>query len=375
VSVPESVAVEGDSAVGAADPQSCRVFPRNDFERRIFEIWSQVFESSSFGVTDAFYDLGGDSLKAVTMLTWVDSVFDVKLPPVQMLYTPTIEALSNFLRGGKVVTELADAVIELRAGAALHPLFCFPGVGGDLTCFCDFASLFADGRGIHGVLYRALDRAPTPASMANLAASCLIAIKAVQPQGPYYLGGYSFGASVAYEVGQQLHAAGEEVALLALWEPDLDPNQFRMALTRILLNTRGIASWPWRSKFAFVVGKLTDWLRFLTTGALVEPDISARDIDRKLMKRLATFQSNAMALHQRYKHLPYNGPILVVCAADGQPKRDLSFWLRMARGGLNAVSVPGDHWTMFFAPNVSYVVEAMQEHLNARTADSGPPAT
>src|SRR5207237_131654 len=42
-------------------------------------------------------------------------------------------------------------------------------------------------------------------------------IRAVQPQGPYYLSGYCFGGVVAFEMAQQLRLQGHEVALLALF--------------------------------------------------------------------------------------------------------------------------------------------------------------
>jgi thioesterase domain-containing protein len=46
-------------------------------------------------------------------------------------------------------------------------------------------------------------------------------IRDVQPEGPYFLGGWSMGGVVAYEMARQLHAKGHKIALLALFDSDL----------------------------------------------------------------------------------------------------------------------------------------------------------
>jgi phthiocerol/phenolphthiocerol synthesis type-I polyketide synthase E len=51
-----------------------------------------------------------------------------------------------------------------------------------------------------------------------MAAGYLKEIRNLQPQGPYYLGGYCMGGGLAYEMAQQLHAQGQPVALLAMFE-------------------------------------------------------------------------------------------------------------------------------------------------------------
>ena len=49
-----------------------------------------------------------------------------------------------------------------------------------------------------------------------MAAQYIAALRVVQPEGPYLLGGASFGGTVALEMAQQLQAQGQQVALLTL---------------------------------------------------------------------------------------------------------------------------------------------------------------
>jgi len=354
-----------DTAESAVS-SSTMIAPRNDPERKIFAIWSRVLELSSFGVTDAFYDLGGDSLKAVTMMALVDGEFGVTLPPVQLLYTPTIEKLAAFVvqrpADGKANLD-ALSVAALRVGQDRPRLFCFPGVGGDVMCFQLLSERLPVGQGVDGVLYPELENAMPPASMKDLAAACRRGIKSVQPEGPYYLGGYSFGGSVAYEVAQQLRSAGEEVAMLALWDADLDAPQIRMGITRLLLNLRGIASWSWQKKLTYIGREFGAWVSRPFSKDHSDGKASFDDVDYVTMRRMVRFQSAAMALHQSYQHMPYDGRILVFCAGDDYQKKDLSYWLKLARGGIEACTVPGDHATLLQEPNVSHLARSLEAHL------------
>src|SRR5205807_2008150 len=60
---------------------------------------------------------------------------------------------------------------------------------------------------------------PAPPPFEELAAAHLRAVRAVQPAGPYRLGGWCNGGLLAYEMARQLHAAGEEVDRLVLMDP------------------------------------------------------------------------------------------------------------------------------------------------------------
>jgi thioesterase domain-containing protein len=78
------------------------------------------------------------------------------------------------------------------------------------------AELVRELRG-HGPVYGLhASESEDDVSIEALARDYLAQVRAVQPRGPYLLGGWSFGGLVAYEMTLQLQAAGEPVALLAL---------------------------------------------------------------------------------------------------------------------------------------------------------------
>jgi thioesterase domain-containing protein len=70
---------------------------------------------------------------------------------------------------------------------------------------------------LYGLRARGLDGVQEPlATIEEMAAHYLGEVRTLQPEGPYYLGGYSAGGTVAFEMARQLAASGQEVALLAM---------------------------------------------------------------------------------------------------------------------------------------------------------------
>ena len=181
--------------------------------------------------------------------------------------------------------------------------------------------------------------------MQELAASCLRAIKDVQPVGPYHFSGYCFGASVAYEVARQLHIAGEKVATLALLDPE-----------------PGAASWPLRKRIPYKARKLTARIR-----SFASPLRLARrsaEVSVKVPDKIARFQIAAHVILEGYKHRPYAGRVSLFHSASGHQEIDPAYWQGLAHGGFEDHSIPGNHFTMLQEPNVSGLAEILQQRLH-----------
>src|SRR5204862_1758864 len=104
-----------------------------------------------------------------------------------------------------------------RSGSGT-PFFCVAGGGSPTTSLRALAE-FIEGRPCYGIQARGLEeRARPDHSIEACARRYLTEIRAIQPSGPYLVGGFSFGGLVAFEMACRLQAAGEQVALLAILE-------------------------------------------------------------------------------------------------------------------------------------------------------------
>jgi acyl carrier protein len=200
-------------------------------ERRVQDelraIWRQALEREDIGPGDDFFDLGGDSMAAVQILAAIHKAFGCQLAATALLEARTIERLAVDLCRRPEPPPWSP-LVELQATGPHPPFFCVHGVGGEVLSFCDLARQLAPDQPFFGLRALGSDsHAPPLRRIEEMASYYLEAIGTVQSRPPYYLGGFSFGGSVALEMARQLQAQGRPVALLAI----LDHTPRRCATT------------------------------------------------------------------------------------------------------------------------------------------------
>jgi thioesterase domain-containing protein/acyl carrier protein len=184
----------------------------------------QSFDVEGIGIDDNFFELDGDSLLAAGLFARIEQEFGHTLALDVLFERPTIRLLAELLATGPA-ERVAPAVVTIQEGDGRAPLFCLPGIGGNVLDFHNLARQLDRGQAVYGVPPLGLNDDQTPhASIAEMAAHVVRQMRELQPRGPYYLLGYSLGGIVAFEAALQLRAGGEEVALLAmldsmLWSP------------------------------------------------------------------------------------------------------------------------------------------------------------
>jgi thioesterase domain-containing protein/carbamoylphosphate synthase large subunit len=115
------------------------------------------------------------------------------------------------------------SLVPLRKGTEDAPVFLFSGLGADPNELADIASRARNPKAMIGVGFCTRDKEGRfPETVASMAKCSCLAIRALQPRGPYYLVGYSFGGLVALEVARLLRETGEEVAFLGMIDTRYD---------------------------------------------------------------------------------------------------------------------------------------------------------
>ncbi len=185
----------------------------------------------------------------------------------------------------------------------------------------------------------------------EMAAWCIEGVQAIQPEGPYYLGGHCFGGVVAFEMAQQLRARGEQVALLALCE------SFAAAYRGPLIGTRLSRL---RKRLAY---HLDQTRRIGPHGELLH---LARSVRRRVREwfwrtteryrdpRAASYRAQQSYLPGRYA----GGAVLFQCRERGDWRRGLpqDGWGELLEQGLEVHRIPGSHTGMYREPNVEILV-------------------
>ncbi|MGW5051340.1 amino acid adenylation domain-containing protein [Actinokineospora sp. NPDC004072] len=211
----QALATSDKTAVDSRDRPF--VAPRTSVERRVCALWKKVMRLETASVLDDFFESGGNSLVAVRLVNQLNKEFGSALPLQAVFESPTIERLARRL-GGAAAAQ--SRLVPLLAEGAGAPVFCWPGLGGYPMNLRALARSVDLDRPVYGVQAHGVNPGEdVHATIAEMAAEDVRMIRERQPEGPYTLWGYSFGARVAFEAAYQLEQAGQRVENLYLIAP------------------------------------------------------------------------------------------------------------------------------------------------------------
>lgn len=192
--------------------------PRDTLEFQMTKIWEDILGRGPLAIQDNFFELGGHSLLAVRLFNQIEQQMGQKLPLATLFQAPTIEQLTSMLRE-KHWPPAWNSLVAIQPKGNKYPLFCVHAAGGNILFYRDLARHLGVTQPFYGLQAQGLDGQKPPLTrVEDMAALYLKEIRAIQPKGPYLLGGYCLGGTIALEMAQQLYAQGQEVALLALIE-------------------------------------------------------------------------------------------------------------------------------------------------------------
>ncbi|GAA2149102.1 hypothetical protein GCM10009760_41920 [Kitasatospora kazusensis] len=213
-------ALEASPETDVLPPDRPFTAPRTTTERRIRALWKAAMkQQSAVSVRDDFFESGGNSLIAVGLVNRLNREFGWSLPLQVLFESPTIEELARRIDGDRAGTP-SSRLVPLGAATAGRPVHCWPGLGGYSMNLRPLARRLDDGRPFYGVQAHGINEGEKPyATIAEMAEADVRAIREVQPEGPYTLWGYSFGARVAFAAAGLLERAGETVDQLVLIAP------------------------------------------------------------------------------------------------------------------------------------------------------------
>ncbi|MEU3000944.1 alpha/beta fold hydrolase, partial [Streptomyces sp. NPDC006995] len=201
-------APEAEALSGGRGPRSVR-------EEILCGLFAEVLRLDRVGIDDSFFELGGDSITSIQLVSRIRSVLGVKLSNRSIFETPTVARLTEAIASDSDGDGF-EVMLPLRTGGAGSPLFCLHGAGGLSWPYSSLLRAVPADFPVYGLQARGLNgEEPIATGVAEMAADYVEQIRAVQPSGPYHLVGWSFGGLVAHEVATLLVEAGEEVALLA----------------------------------------------------------------------------------------------------------------------------------------------------------------
>jgi amino acid adenylation domain-containing protein len=391
-------------APGKADLASAGqvIAPRDTLEFRLTRIWENVLGFQPIGVTQNFFELGGHSLLAVRLMAHIQHEFGQPLPLATLFQAATVERLATTLRQQGTVSSGTSALVLMQAGnSRRRPLFLVHPVGGNVLCYADLVRHLGPRWPVYGLQAPGLYGEEEPhTQMETMAGHYVELLRAVQPEGPYLLGGWSLGGVIAFEMALQLQAWGETVALLALMDahvlpPKQEPNLDEATLLKDLVAPGGpldrlpLESGPnqrnpdalsknFQAELALLAPALSGLGHFEQLGpdeqlkAAFEQARQAQvlpfDAKPDQVRRFVQVVKGNMLAARGYVPHAFPGRVTLFRASEQLDKErsaeDLG-WGALAMGGVTVHQVPGDHATLIREPNVRVLAEKLRQELHA----------
>ena len=328
------------------------VSPQDDIERKITEIWEEVLGTKPIGIRDNFFEVGGNSILAVRLFGKLHNIFYKDLSPSSLLKGATIEYLAGILREKESVKE-SKFLVPVQPEGKRPPFYCVTPVGDESL----FLSALSGYLGREQPFYSLQIKKEEFLSVESLAECYIKEILAFQPEGPYFLGGFSTGVPVAFEMARQLHRKGHKAACLVIFDVGIKMSWNLRLIVNLIRYLpywlRDFSTRP-KEKITLISGTVNKWKAKIKRKFF---PLNSRDqvyVEGILKNYSYESYSGSIILFRSQKHL-----LLVPPCYDPQMG-----WGKIVKGGIEVKMIPhSGHSEMFKEPYVRVLARELSESL------------
>lgn len=340
------------------------------------EMWSNILGIHDVPMDDNFFDLGGSSLLAVSMFTKLEELFYKKLPIATLYKAPTIRKLAQLLISENTNGQWRS-LVPIQSEGKKPPLFLVHGAGGNVLIYRELANRLAPDQPVYGLQAKGLSGKETAfARIEDMASYYLDEVLEMQPEGPYLLGGYCMGGTVAMEMAQQLSAMGKQVSNLIFFEtynfskipPQSSMDKINYYLQKIDFHLRNFLLLDSNNKKKFFKEK--------SRVARARKEVWAGLLLSKFGHHISSNNNNGNALYQlwetndraadNYVPKPYNGRI-----THFMPLKEYThhlgpdlMWDKIALGTIKKITLPVYPAGMIVEPFVPLLAKELKKCIN-----------
>lgn len=354
-------------------------------EAKLAAIWERVLKRGAVGPHDNFFELGGDSLTAATLLLYLEESYGRPIPPAILVANPTIARLAPVLERAEAAGAWS-LLVPIRREGSLPPFFFVHAHTTSVFAFVRLSRHLGPDQPFYAFQGHGLDSLDSLTDdFAEMARQYVAEMRMVQPFGPYWLGGFCFGGSLALEMARQLRAAGQQVGLVVtvqgrshdyplpkpwargpVWLACRAWRRLESELAVFREQTgpeaaRHFASRTRRLADIALAGCQSALNRLLSPFGLKLPPTRAS-------KRMA-YESMNIAAFRRHRFAEYGGDVLVI-HAEKQPLGIVPDptlgWKNLVRGQIDTAAIPGGQLGILWEPRVRLVAEIMADRLRAK---------
>jgi surfactin family lipopeptide synthetase C len=374
----------------AREDDSQIVGPSDLLELQLIHLWETVLNVRPIGVTDSFGYLGGHSFLAIRLVAQMHKQFGEVIDLPAMLELGTIANIAKVLHG-KVVAPSPSSLVAIQPKGLRPPFYCVHGIGGQVFGFYAMSRHLGEDQPFYGLQSHPALQQVDGKSIEETATAYVEAIRTVQPDGPYLLGGYSFGGIVAFEMAQQLTREKQAVASVILIDtisplmtqqfPHDDNDEDESPYMSLVLRERAREMGKDVTLSADSLRALKPDDRFkllfkiMKENGLIDDETSQEIAEAYLRGIIKHTRARHNAV-RRYKPEVFRGKItLIQCADKAELVREFERWgvntdesrygwTSLSTESVDVYEIPGSHETIIQEPHVKALAQRVLISLN-----------
>jgi thioesterase domain-containing protein len=313
----------------------------------------------------------------VRLFARINKALSASLPITTIFNAPTVEQLADIVRGRAYYSALVPVQTKGTRPPffMIHSYLLYQGIPAELGEDYPFYGL------------RELDTDAKDMTVEQRAANCLDMMRSVQPQGPYYIGAWCAAGPLAVETARQIVASGETVGFLVLfdsWRPGYAAELARQQAGRPEMSLRArlyrkfrFHQYRWRTlsfnqRVRYVSVAVSNKISSLQSKFYLKNWAFAEWFCNRFGLPLPHFMHNVSlttlnSLKEYQGVEPYSGSLTLIRAKEAPympGAKEHCGWESIVKGGIKVLWAPGDHESMFIAPNLQTVGEFLRQGLN-----------
>jgi len=340
--------------------------PRSDAEKLLVNIWQELMGVEKISVNDDFFSLGGHSLVAVQIMVRIEKGTGKRLPLATLFEHSTIAKLALCLDTADQFLNW-NSLVPIKPKGSKTPLYIVHGEGLTVLCFNTLARHLDADQPVYGLQARGLKAGTPPDTIEGMASKYINEVIAQNPEGPYFLAGYSVGGYIAVEMRKQMTAIGKKVKVI-IFDTDAEkanyrgwayllPKKIKRHVPLLVNSVKAIITHPGH--------KVKNAAQTLTQKKAAST-VSDR-ASKKFYEQIEKTKDSLKSALGNYSLEPFDDKIYLfkanTCTHYSEDTEFLG-WKKYATRGVEMIEVPGDHLSMLLTPNAEEFAASLQSVID-----------
>jgi thioesterase domain-containing protein/acyl carrier protein len=356
-------------------------------EKKLAAIWSSILKIEKIGITEDFFEIGGHSLIAVSLIIKIEKEFGIRLPLATLFDQRTIQLLAKVIENG-VKPDQWRSLVPLHPSGSKKPLFLVHGLGLNVLLYTTIINHLDPEQPVYGLQAKGLNGTDEPLeTIEEIARYYISEVTTIDREGPYQLAGYSLGGIIAYEMGRILTGMGKQVSFIGLLDTVAEGSVKNVPFYRLIGSKMQylLNYLSWNISYLFKTSDesissiimrrwrgLSKKIRGIDV-KMTRDDRVSKGEQAELPKYLRKVHRANLRAGRKYNLQTYQGSVHLFKATHqtfyiADPVN--YGWDKFASGGVIVHEIPGEHSSTFAPPNDRLFASILQKVLNETTIRS-----